>query len=283
MSRHLVASIQLDLSREHPERNLARALRGLEDAAARGVALAVLPEMWPTSFEPSAGDEALARTDRALDEVARASERLGLVVCGSAYGRPAGSRGGSARLANRAHVFDRGERVASHDKVHLFSPTAEPLAFEPGRLPPPVVETSVGRVAPLVCYDLRFPELARAAFRAGAEILAVSAQWPASRASHWRALVLGRAVEGQWYVVATNRTGRDVVGRRALELSFPGNSLVVDPHGEVVAEGREADDLVVGEVDLDVVRALRGAVPVARDERRELYARWSRREVGPAS
>ena len=265
------AAVQLDLAREDPTGNLERALKGLEEAASRGVRLAVLPEMWPTSFEPSAGEEALEWSSRAIEAVAEASRRLGLVVCGSAYGRgptPAGLP------FNRAHVIDRGEVVASHDKVHLFSPTAEALAFTAGELPPPVVETSIGRVAPLICYDLRFPELVRAAFRGGAEILAVSAQWPATRASHWRGLAVGRAVEGQWYVVAANRTGRDVVGRKGLELDFPGNSLLVSPHGEVLAEGGAGDLFVSADLDLEVVSRMRRAVPVQRDERRDLYGSW---------
>ena len=264
-----VACLQLDLASARPDDNLAGVLAGLERAAAGGARLVVLPEMWPTSFEPGAGEEALARTERALERVREASRRLALVVCGSAYGAT-----GGPLLANRSHVIDRGEVVAWHDKVHLFSPTAEGAAFAAGEAPPPVVATSVGRIAPLVCYDLRFPELARAAFRGGAEILVVSAQWPRPRAAHWRALVVGRAVEGQWFVVATNRTGRDVVGRRELELDFGGGSLVVGPDGVVLAEGDERAGLVHGSLELDAVARLRRAVPVARDERPELYRRW---------
>ena len=188
---------------------------------------------------------------------------------------------------NRAHVVVDGVVAAVHDKVHLFSPTAEHLAFRAGTAPPPVVELpgSGARVAPIVCYDLRFPGVARAAFRAGADLLAVMAQWPEGRAAHWRALLPGRAVEAQATVVACNRIGEDEVGRRRMRLRFPGGSAVIGPDGEGVAAAvevaidaapRPASRLSVHEVDLDRARRLRREVPVVRDERRTLYGDWLR-------
>ena len=92
---------------------------------------------------------------------------------------------------------------------------------------------------------------------------------------------IGRVDDGyQCFVVAANRTGRGAIGRAQLDLAFPGNSLVVDPGGRVLAEGRGEEGLVEAELDLAVARKLREQVPVARDERPELYARWGFRE-GP--
>jgi predicted amidohydrolase len=98
----------------------------------------------------------------------------------------------------------------------------------------------------------------------------VPAQWPAPRASHWEALVRGRAAELQAFVIGCNRTGRDLVGRRELALDFAGNSIVAGPDGTVLAFGRGESGLVTAELDLDAARALRRAVPVRRDERRGL-------------
>ena len=72
-----------------------------------------------------------------------------------------------------------------------------------------LVDTGAGVVCPLICYDLRFPELWRLAALAGAECFAVSSSWPAARHEHWRALLVARAIENQAFVVASNRTGRD--------------------------------------------------------------------------
>jgi predicted amidohydrolase len=87
---------------------------------------------------------------------------------------------------------------------------------------------------------------------------------------HWRALECGRA-ELLAFVVGANRIGTDLVGRRRLELVFAGDSLIAGPDGSVLAEGRDEEGLVVAELELGRVHALRRAVPVRDDERRDLY------------
>lgn len=268
-----VAAFQFDVRRGEVAANLGAVEQGLREAGQLGIELVVLPEMWPTSFiDVERVDEPwLAATDAALERVSRLSADLGLVVAGSAFGRA----GPGVAPRNRLHVIDRGRTVLAYDKVHLFSPTAESESFSAGDEPPASVATSVGPLSGVVCYDLRFAPVTGAAMLQGAELLVVPAQWPSTRASHWRALVLGRAVEGQCFVIAANRLGQDLVGRRRLELVFPGNSLVADPHGGVLAEGRGGTELVWAEVDLETARSLRARVPVAKDRRADLYRRWN--------
>jgi predicted amidohydrolase len=267
-----VAAFQFDVRTGAVPENLAAVERGLRAAAAQEIALVVLPEMWPTSFVADMHAERwLDETRAALARVAELARELALVVCGSALGERAGER-----PANRLHVFAHGALAASHDKVHLFSPTAEDESFSAGLEPPPTVDTPAGRLAGVVCYDLRFPELTRMAFCAGAEVLAVCAQWPAPRAGHWRALCAGRAVENQCFVVGANRTGNALIGRRRLELVFAGGSLVVAPDGRVLAEGGGGEELVTAEVELAEARRMRARVPGAKDRRPEVYELWER-------
>jgi predicted amidohydrolase len=263
-----VAAFQFDVLRGEVEANLAVVERGLGDAARQGVALVVLPEMWPTSFVAEVDEALLARSAAAVERVGALSRELGLVVAGSAFAALAG-----AQPRNRLTVFARGERVLVYDKLHLFSPTAEHEAFSAGDELPPTVALDGCKLAGCVCYDLRFGACLRAPFLAEAELLVVPAQWPGARAAHWRALVCGRAAEHQAFVVAANRTGVDRVGRRGLELEFVGNSLVVGPDGTPRAEGRGENGLVVAEADLAELRQLRRAVPVRRDERQDVYGR----------
>lgn len=249
-------------------------------AAEAGAQVVLLPEMWPTSFVPDADDACLAASAAAVDALARVADERGVTVVGSAYGPRA------PLPTNRAHVLSGGETLAHYDKVHLFSPTAETVAFSAGAHPPPVVVVSGTdvRLAPIVCYDLRFPEVARAAFRAGAEILAVVAQWPVQRAPHLGALVRGRAAELEGFVVAANRGGADLVGRRRMRLAFdgagvgaagPSGAELAPVHEERIEAGDRAPSLVrVFDLDLAEARALRRAVPVARDDRPDVYPRW---------
>lgn len=234
-----VAAFQFDVRRGEVEANLVRVEAGLREAAERGIELVVLPEMWPTSFV--AEGEAVVwqqATDRAVERVRELSRELDLVVAGSAFGP--GREGQSPR--NRLSVFEAGEPRLSYDKLHLFSPTAEGLSFSAGEALPRTVELARAKLSGIVCYDLRFALALRDPFRDEAEILVLPAQWPASREVHWRALVCGRAAELQAFVIAANRTGTDVLGRRRLELSFGGNSSWLDPMAVSWPRGRGPKD-----------------------------------------
>ncbi len=265
-----VATFACDPSPGAYSDNLDQAVDGLERAAAEGARLLALPELWPTSFMPAGDPRPVEASAASVERLAVRAAELGVVVVGSGL-----APSGSGRPFNRAHVLEGGAVRATHDKVHLFSPTGEPMAFTAGKGAPPVVETAAGKLSPLVCYDLRFPEVARAAFRQGAELLVVVAQWPATRAEHWRGLCLGRAVEGQWNLVAANRSGSEPLGSRGHTLEFSGNGLVVSPSGELLGEGDARDPLLVVDVDPGQPAKLRRAVPVRRDERRDVYTAWA--------
>ena len=273
-----VAAFQFDVERGDPYANLARVESALERAKAEGCELVVLPELWASSFPTADGDLAsrVEADEGATAELASLAGEHAVTVAGSALH----TSGNAERPFNRLQLFDGSVSVLSYDKVQLFSPTGETLGFTPGEDPPQTVELEIGRIGGCLCYDLRFPELTRVLFRDGAELVVLPAQWPSVRASQWRALVVGLAAQNQCFVVACNRTGRETVGRRELELEFPGNSLVVDPRGVVLAEGQGAEGLVSAEVDLDVARRLRRDVPVERDQRSELFRSWGTSTAG---
>lgn len=269
------AAFQFDVRRGAHAHNLAEVERGLRAAREGGFELVALPEMWASSFPTSGADlAALAELDeRSQARVAELSRELGLVVCGSTFGASA-----PVKPANRWRLVDQGRELARYDKTHLFSVTAEPESFSAGAEPPPVVDTRLGRVSGCVCYDVRFVALTRWCFAQRAELLLVPAQWPQARATHFHALMVGLAVQNQCFVLAVNRTGQETIGRREQVLEFPGNSLLVDPHGVVLAQGRGEDGLLGAEIDLELARDLRRRVPVERDARPELYARWAKHE-----
>ncbi len=277
--RMKIAALSFDVVRGDVSANLATVERAVARAARAGVRLVLLPEMWSTSFvdgelDPD-GRPWVEAAEHAAGELARLSARFELALAGSSLGRA----DDAALPRNRFQLFDRGEERLRYDKVHLFSPTAEAASFSAGDTPPPTIVLDGLSVSCAICYDLRFAAIFEAAGAQRAELLLVPAQWPSARAGHWRALVVGRAVENQAWVLAANRTGTDLVGRRRLELAFSGNSLVVDPHGNVRAEGDGTAGLTSAVIDPEVARRLRAHVPVAQDRRDELYFAW-RRERG---
>jgi deaminated glutathione amidase len=135
----------------------------------------------------------------------------------------------------------RGSASASYRKIHLYDSFGyrESDALVAGELAPQVVEVGGWRLGLMTCYDLRFPELARALVDRGAEVLVVPAAWVAGprKVEHWRTLVTARAIENTCFVVAAGQPGP----------RYTGHSLVVDPLGDVLAEaGEEATTLHAG-------------------------------------
>ena len=119
-------------------------------------------------------------------------------------------------------------------------------------------------VCPLVCYDLRFPELWRVAALAGAEVFTIGASWPEARQAHWRALLIARAIENQAYVVGVNRVGRDPSHQ------YRGGSMIVAPGGEIIAEAGREPTVVDAELDPEALRRWREEFPALQDVRPEL-------------
>jgi predicted amidohydrolase len=164
-------------------------------------------------------------------------------------------------------VAPDGSVAGSYDKVHLFSPAREDRHYAAGRAVTVVdVPTHEGtwKVCPLICYDLRFPEVFRLAALAGAEVFTVGANWPAPRALHRRALAVARAIENQAYVVACNRIGRDP------NVEYAGDSFIVAPSGEVIAEAGDAERVLVADLDRAELLRWRDRFPALRDLRRGL-------------
>ena len=122
-------------------------------------------------------------------------------------------------------------------------------------------------MAPLVCYDLRFPEVFRHAVAMGANLLAVIACWPQPRESHWVALLKARAIENQAYVVGVNRTGKDP-GH-----AYSGLSMIVDPQGEVLADAGGAEGTISAELSRESLENWRRDFPALADIRPEAYRR----------
>ncbi|MDF1741858.1 MAG: carbon-nitrogen family hydrolase [Verrucomicrobiales bacterium] len=137
---------------------------------------------------------------------------------------------GSSRGANEAVCFQPdGSELSRYRKVHPFPLAAEGDHYLAGD-DVVIFEINGWKIAPFICYDLRFPELFRIAAARGAEVFPVIANWPAPRVEHWLTLLKARAIENQAYVLGVNRCGSDP------NLNYSGNSLIVGPMGEEIAK-----------------------------------------------
>lgn len=260
------ACVQFDVRPGDVAANAAAMRAGIEEAVAANARLCVLPELWATSFLPQFDDDVAQQAEAAEAELRELSHALKLVVVGSNIEVVDGA------VFNTARVWDGGELRGAYRKIHLFSPNVEHRRHAAGETPC-VAETSLGRIGVLICYDLRFPEIARYYFHRGVEVLVVPGQWPEARAQHWRTLLRARAIENQMFVVGCNRTGQEPSQRNGEPMAFPGDGRIVDPIGDVLAAGSGDAGAVVARIEPRKVRTMRRILPIARDVRPDVYER----------
>ena len=217
--------------------------------ALSGADLALAPEMAFSGFSMDAQPDA-----EAVPFLVRlARQHSTALVAGYVGGEP------EARENRAVAVTSGGDVAAEYVKVHPFSPAGEDRAMAAGN-EIPVFGFAGMRAALAICYDLRFPELFRAAAWRGAELFLVIANWPVARVDHWRTLLQARAIENQAFVFGVNRIGQDP------NVAYTSSSLAVGPRGEILHEGAGTF-----EFDPDEARRWRAEFPALRDSRPDLF------------
>lgn len=253
-----VSAVQFNVTVGDIDANVSYMQQALARVASQGANLAVLPEMWSTGYAYRNLNELAQRTPEVVEELGRLSQEYGMVIVGS-LPEPHGDK-----VCNTAYVLDRGTLAGKYRKMHLFSMMGEDRSLVGGDSWL-MVETSAGRIGVLICYDLRFPELARRLAVEGADILVVPAEWPKPRQEHWRALLLARAIENQLFVVAANCCGVQA------KLDFFGQSMIIGPKGEILSEGGYENTELVATLDFETMENWRLQIPCFLDRKPECY------------
>lgn len=246
--------------------NLAQARSLLEQAAAQGAELAVLPEYFCLMGQRDADKLTVAEEQgrgpmQAM--LSQAARELGLWVVGGTLPLRTSTPG---RVANATLVFNpHGEQVARYDKIHLFrfdngrERYDEAAVLAAGAQPTTFSWTPRDGLAPLevglsVCYDLRFPELYRLL---KADLLLVPAAFTHTTGqAHWEVLLRARAIENQAYVLSSAQGGLHPNGRRTW-----GHSMVIDPWGQVLALQAHGPGVVLAELDRAQLAQVRTDLP----------------------
>jgi predicted amidohydrolase/dienelactone hydrolase len=274
-SQTVVAVAQLAITVAEPDANRRAAADAVAEAAAAGARLVVLPELCDSGYVFESADEARRLAAPAADSPTlrqwhELAARHGLVIVGGFC-----ELGADGRTYNSAALVDASGTRAVYRKAHLWD--KENLVFTPGDAAPPVVDTEVGRVAVMVCYDLEFPEWARLAALDGADLIAAPVNWPGYQwpAGERPAEVIkaqaAAALNGVFVAVADRcRTERGV--------SWISGSLIAGPDGYPLAGPVLADRPAVLTAGCDLARARDKSVSenndVLADRRPELYA-WA--------
>jgi deaminated glutathione amidase len=263
-----VALVQMRSAME-PKANIAAALAAIEEAKSAGADYVLTPEM----------TNIIAKRDRMMATIVDEERDPTLAALREAARKPSlyvhiGSlaiKASPERAANRSFLIDRrGDVVARYDKIHMFDVDLaggesyrESHSYRPGDLAV-VADLPWGRLGVTICYDLRFPALYRALAESGASFLSIpSAFTKPTGEAHWHVLMRARAIENGCFVFAAAQGGRHESGRESF-----GHSLIVDPWGQILAEGGTEPAVILADVDPAQVTAARSRIPSLHHGRR---------------
>ncbi len=256
--KYQVGIAQMEVSPGAVAANEEKAEKMVRGLARAGASIVLLPELWNTGYDlehlPQLAQNSRGNSWKLLRNLAKEE---GITLFGGSLAEEK-----EGVFYNTAPVFNRqGELLLKYRKAHLF-----PLGIEEDRYFAAGAEWGLGeaedlRFGLMICYDLRFPAFCRNLALRGAKVFFLPAQWPKARLDHWRTLIMARAIENQVYIIAANRSGNDG------DLAYPGHSLIVNPLGEILAEGGEGEELLLAEIDLNEIEPVRQRIPVFRDRR----------------
>ena len=279
-----VGLVQMKVSRAAGE-NLEKAAGCIADAAARGVDVVCLPELFAAPYfcqtediknfsmaEPLPGP-----TTERLSAVAR-RQNIAVIV-------PVFERRGAGMYHNSLAVIENnGQVVGIYRKMHIPDDPAyyEKYYFTPGDLGFKTFDLSAGRIGTLICWDQWFPEGARLTALQGASILFYPTaigwhphekeQYGTAQRDAWRTVQRGHAIANGIYVAAVNRVGHEIPEGGGPGIEFWGSSFLCDPQGVVMAEGStDKEELLIGEIDLHHLEEVRKNWPFLRDRRIDAY------------
>jgi predicted amidohydrolase len=253
-----VAGVQFDIAWEKPTDNFRHVRSLVQQALDREARLVILPEMFATGFSMEAARmaEHAEATKEFISKTARDHDlwiMAGLVEA---------EAGGIFNVCSLA--APDGHESVRFRKIHPFTLAGEQEHYAAGD---ELVTADIEglRVTPVICYDLRFPELFRAAAHQ-TDLFVVPANWPDRRSLAWRVLLQARAIDCQAWVFGINRIGQD-----ANLVDHRGDTALIDPMGEVVSSLAWDEGVIVGDVDPKVVAEVRRKYPFLEDRRPDVY------------
>lgn len=253
-----VGLAQLSLPRGKQQENLDKVRERLAAVDRENLDLILLPELWASGYD-------LANSSRYASgvyqgffrEMKLLAEEKKLLLGGSLLERD------GDQIFNTFYLYGPGKEVY-YRKIHLFGLLSEGDWLSAGQH---LVMTDLGGIKTglAICYDLRFPEMFRAYAVAGVEMILLVAEWPQRRIQHWQKLLEARAIENQLFVAAVNKVGRNQ------EEVLGGNSMIVDPFGNLLVQGGEEQELLIAKLEMGAVEKARRWIPVLRDRSPRAY------------
>lgn len=256
---------------DNKEENLKAASLMILESVKNNADFIVLPEMFNC---PYANDKFIEygeeeNDSQTLNNISSlANENNVYILAGSIPEKENG------KLYNTSYLFDRtGEIIAKHRKMHLFDiDVKDKITFKESDVLTAgdeftIAKTEFGKIGIGICYDVRFPELARLMVENGALILFYPGAFNMTTGpAHWELLFRSRALDNQAYCVGV----APALNEDASYHSF-GHSIITSPWGEVLAQAGEKEELILFEIDLNEIKKIREELPLLKNKREDLY------------
>lgn len=249
--------VQMESVPGDKDRNLRKAANLVHEANVEPGGLILFPEMFATGYLPQnpaeeAEDFSSPDGGKTANFLSNLAKKSRCVVMGAGIAQKGGIR-------NHASVYvpDQETEYAWYDKIHPFFPEKGTFTAGEGVT---LFKKDEWTIAPTICYDLRFPETYREAALRGANLITVQAAWPLCRLAHFEALLRARAIENQCYIAAVNACGNDMNGN-----PYAGNSMVIDPEGNVVQNASKEEKVLKSELDFPKLSVYRANFPAMND------------------
>ncbi len=263
MTKIKVACVQMDISHCDKDANIKKALSMAEHALSEGAEVIVFPEVFSTGFCYENMDH-LAETQSGytISRLCEFSRSNDCVIVASIIEKDVS--GSNSIYYNLGFCIENGNIAGTYRKTHPFK--KEGNFFEAGDSIKPIKLTKYNlKIGLEICYEVRFPEVARKLVLEGANILITIAEFPKPRRHIWNTLANARAIENQIPHIACNCTGSSP------DSSFFGGSLIVDALGQLCVEADDAECVIIHTLDLDDVKNVRSVVRVFDDRNPHLY------------
>jgi len=250
------------------EKNIGKACQFISEAAQKGADLIVLPEIFYYPYILKAMRKIADTTSATLDSLRTCASENNVYLCTGSLAVKKGTN-----IFNTAYLIaPDGTVLLEYSKSHLFNVNLDEITIKESSFIAPgnrlhIADTDLGKIGIIICYDIRFPEVARRLAMEGAEILLVPAAFnDVTGPAHWHLFFRTRAAENQMYVVAASQA-------RSLSLSYKayGHSMVVNPWGEIITEAGINEEIIYGNLSADKREKIITQMPLLSQRRPDLY------------
>lgn len=255
MNLKSITIAQTNIIWENPLKNIER-INNLMNKCQIGEIL-VLPEMFSTGFTIFPSKDLALKNFEVIEWMKETAKKNQVVICGSLVVWE------NDNFHNRFFWVEPEGTIFTYNKKHLFSPGKEDEIYKQGESKT-LIKYEGLTFCPMICYDLRFPVWIRNKLNNNKtfeyDILIFVANWPAKRISHWKQLLIARAIENQAFVIGVNRVGKD-----ENQIEYNGNSLIIDPQGKVIFEAGEEETIKTINLNIQEMQAWRDNFRVSQD------------------